>query len=375
MDILIDQEFRTLIPPLSPDEYAGLEQSIIAEGNRVPIDTWQGYIVDGHNRYDICQKHNIPLKPANELALASREDVKIWIINNQLSRRNLPVALRIDLNIKKHEFQLQKEAKERQSNSTGGAHPQLTQTFGDAEKHEGEVDALIGKRAAVSRETVRKYRFIKEKAQPEQLDKLNKGDATINQVYVAVKREEVKETVKHAEWPSGKYRIIYADPPWQYSNSMPVDGENTGHFHEQADHYSLMSLDDITKMPVSELSLDNAVLFLWSTSPILEDAFKVINAWGFKYKASFVWDKMKHNMGHFNSVRHEFLLVATRGSCQPDNIELFDSVQVIERNGHSEKPEAFRNIIQTLYPYGPRIELFARKKTDGWEVYGNQITA
>ncbi len=106
---------------------------------------------------------------------------------------------------------------------------------------------------------------------------------------------------------------------------------------------------------------------------ILEDAFKVINAWGFKYKTSFVWDKIKHNMGHYNSVRHEFLLIAVRGSCQPDASKLFDSVQSIERTEHSAKPGIFREIIDTLYPHGPRIELFARKKTDGWEAYGNQV--
>ena len=84
---------------------------------------------------------------------------------------------------------------------------------------------------------------------------------------------------------------------------------------------------------------------------------------------------VKHNMGHYNSVRHEFLLVAARGSCQPDVMKLFDSVITIERNGqHSQKPTYFREIIDTLYPYGPRIELFAREKTEGWEFYGNEVT-
>jgi len=83
-DILIDQEFRAIIPPLTQEEYEELEQSLIKEGNRVPIDVWRGYIVDGHHQYDICHKHNIPLKPANELKLGSREDVLEWI------RRHIP---------------------------------------------------------------------------------------------------------------------------------------------------------------------------------------------------------------------------------------------------------------------------------------------
>lgn len=138
-------------------------------------------------------------------------------------------------------------------------------------------------------------------------------------------------------------------------------------------HYPTMSLEDICAMPIPDIIEDNAVLFLWTTSPLLEDSFKVIAAWGFRYKASFVWDKVKHVMGHYNSVRHEFLLVATRGSCIPENMKLFDSVVSEERTDHSCKPETFRGIINTLYPSGNRIELFAREKVEGWESYGNQL--
>ena len=78
-------------------------------------------------------------------------------------------------------------------------------------------------------------------------------------------------------------------------------------------------------------------------------------------------------MGHYNSVRHELLLICVRGSCQPDIKKLFDSVQSIERTKHSRKPEEFRTIIDTVYPKGNRIELFARGKYNGWDSYGNQL--
>jgi N6-adenosine-specific RNA methylase IME4 len=107
---------------------------------------------------------------------------------------------------------------------------------------------------------------------------------------------------------------------------------------------------------------------------LLEECFDVIRAWGFKYKTSFVWDKVKHNMGHYNSVRHELLLVCTKGSCTPDVPKLFDSVVSVERTAkHSEKPEVFREMIDTLYTTGRKIELFARKMTPGWETWGNQL--
>ena len=165
--------------------------------------------------------------------------------------------------------------------------------------------------------------------------------------------------------PDGKYRVIYADPPWSYGNTQP------DYHGVQDDHYPTMSIREICNLPILELAEDNAVLFLWVTSPILAEAFQIIRSWDFEYKASFVWDKVKHNMGHYNSVRHEFLLICVRGSCRPDVLKLFDSVYSEERTEHSVKPEYFRGMIDTLYPHGRRIELFARKKTEGWDVYGN----
>lgn len=166
--------------------------------------------------------------------------------------------------------------------------------------------------------------------------------------------------------PTEKYRIVYADPPWSYGNTQP------DYHTEQRDHYPVMDLVDICALPVREWCEDDAVLFLWVTSPILEEAFSVVHAWGFEYKATFVWDKIKHNMGHYNSVRHELLLICVRGSCQPDVKQLFDSVQNIERSaGHSEKPVEFYDIIETLYTHGRRLVMFARRKREGWDVYGH----
>jgi N6-adenosine-specific RNA methylase IME4 len=166
--------------------------------------------------------------------------------------------------------------------------------------------------------------------------------------------------------PTDKYRIIYADPPWDYGAHAQPDYQT-----EQRDHYAVMSVEAICAEPVRDWIEKDAVLFLWVTSPILEKSFAVIHAWGFEYKASFIWDKIKHNMGHYNSVRHELLLVCTRGACQPDNQQLFDSVQSIERGRHSEKPVEFFDIIETLYTHGRRLQMYGRSKRDGWDTYGH----
>lgn len=189
------------------------------------------------------------------------------------------------------------------------------------------------------------------------------GGKTITEVRRDMKRAEVKRGM---DLPDAKFRVLYADPPWKYGDQLTEDYGPTKF------HYPAMTISELCALPVEDLCEPDAVLFLWVTSPMLEDAFPVIKAWRFEYKTSFVWDKMKHNLGHYNSVRHEFLLVCTRGSCLPDVPQLFDSVQSIERTEHSVKPERFRTIIDTIYPHGKRLELFARREAEGWERWGNQ---
>src|SRR3990172_4228094 len=198
--------------------------------------------------------------------------------------------------------------------------------------------------------------------------KIDRGELTTAGIYREA-RFEIGKLDKFEPPPlEGKYRVIYADPPWKYGDPMGIAG-----YKVSAEmRYPVMSIEELCALPIIDLAEDNSVLFMWVTSPMLEECFKVINAWGFKYKTSFVWDKIKHNFGHYNSVRHEFLLLATRGSCTPDIKDLFDSVQVIERNNHNEKPEAFRTIVDRLYPRGNRIELFARQLIKGWEQWGNE---
>jgi N6-adenosine-specific RNA methylase IME4 len=170
--------------------------------------------------------------------------------------------------------------------------------------------------------------------------------------------------------PTEKYRIVYADPPWSYDDTILVPHRRGLPVGEAAEHYPTMELAAICALPVKDWVEDNAVLFLWVTAPMAAKAMQVVSAWGFSYKAQFIWDKIKHNMGHYNSVRHELLFICTRGSCEPDKQQLFDSVQSIERGKHSEKPVKFYDIIETLYTHGRKLEMFARAKRDGWDVYG-----
>jgi len=193
-----------------------------------------------------------------------------------------------------------------------------------------------------------------------------------------VVREYRHETHEVGEFSQKGYRIVYADPPWSYGDELIKGYGAASHHYPQMTIDELCSMTDARGRSVVDIVADNAVLFIWAPSPLLLECFSVIHAWGFDYKASFVWDKQLHNFGHYNSVRHELLLIATRGSCTPDSKELHDSVVSIKRSSkHSEKPEEFRQIIDEMYPpragkRRDRIELFARTKAKDWDSYGNQ---
>lgn len=185
------------------------------------------------------------------------------------------------------------------------------------------------------------------------------------EIEIEERNEELRN--KKVELPDGKYNVIYADPPWQYGDKL-IDGYGSAEHH-----YPSMSIDELCKLEIP--TINNAILFLWVTSPLLEESFEVIKAWNFQYKTSFIWDKVKHNFGHYNSVRHEFLLVCTKGNFTPEVKKLYDSVITEERTKiHSQKPKIFYEIIETLYPNGKYLELFARNKFNNkWTIWGNEI--
>ena len=175
------------------------------------------------------------------------------------------------------------------------------------------------------------------------------------------------------KFPNKKYQIIYADPPWAY----PESGSNAK-VHDR--HYECMSLFDICSLTVKFLADKNCALFLWVTFPRLFDAEKVIEHWGFKYKTiAFNWVKRNKisdsyfmGPGAYTRANGEVCLLALKGNML--QLKKSNSVRQvcdarIER--HSKKPDEIRNRIVDLFGDLPRIELFARQNTSGWEVWGN----
>lgn len=170
-----------------------------------------------------------------------------------------------------------------------------------------------------------------------------------------------------------KYSIIYADPPWQYKDKAQAGKRGAGF------KYDLQSTNWIADMPIQDISADDCVLFLWATFPMLPDALRVIEAWGFKYKTvAFNWvkrNKIKDTwfwgIGNWTRSNSEVCLLAIKGN--PKRVsKSVHSVVDARIEYHSKKPAVVRDRIVELMGDLPRIELFAREQAEGWHVFGNQ---
>lgn len=197
--ITIDSEFQSLIPPLDFDERRRLEKSILAEGVREPIITWDGTIIDGHNRYSICQEHGLEC-PSVSRVFESREAAKIWIIENQFGRRNLDKYARSVLALQL-EGLYAAEAKKRQATSTGGANPQLVQKSSQA-ADAGKTRDKIASIAGVSHDTIRKVRVIEQEANSGNetaiaaRDSVKSGEKSINKAFNEITHNNEKAPVR-----------------------------------------------------------------------------------------------------------------------------------------------------------------------------------
>ena len=357
-----------IFPLIEGEDFDALAEDIHANGLHEPI--WlhpeDGSIVDGRNRYRACLKAEV--EPQFRTWDGQGSLVQ-FLISLNLRRRNLNDSQKATVATELVPFLAEEALRRMQATQFKDGQPPAEELVPqpDRGRSTDQAAALVGVTGRYVRYAQQILREVPFRPLAATLwVEVKSGKTTITQARRMLQKAEVTEAAK---LPSGKYRVLYADPPWKYGDQL------TESYGPTEFHYPAMSIPELCALPVTDLTRESAVLFLWVTSPLLEDSFPVIKAWGFEYKSSFVWDKVKHNMGHYNSMRHELLLVATRGSCTPDIPKLYDSVVSVERTRHSAKPALFRRMIDTLYPNGKRLELFAREKVEGWQTWGNQSDA
>lgn len=179
MALIIDEEFARLIPPLTKEEFAQLEENCVSEGIRDALITWNGTLIDGHNRLKIATEHDLPFEE-KEMQFKDKDEAKLWIIRNQLGRRNIDKWVRYDLAKQLEEIEA-KQAKERQGTRTDmNIPPTLAESRGDTRD---KLAAIVG----VSHGTFDKMKAIDNSGDKELIKKVREGDTTINRAYMTVK--------------------------------------------------------------------------------------------------------------------------------------------------------------------------------------------
>ena len=169
------------------------------------------------------------------------------------------------------------------------------------------------------------------------------------------------------EFPDGKnkkYGIIYADPPWEYSNKPLLRADH---------HYPTMTTVEICNLPVKEIADDNSLLFLWAVSPNLDQAIIVGQSWGFKYiTVGFVWDKQRSLPAFYTLPSCELCLIFKKGKIpQPRGDRAIKQFVSVRSGIHSEKPWIVRDSIAKMFPSQSKLEMFARSYHPGWDAWGN----
>jgi N6-adenosine-specific RNA methylase IME4 len=359
-----------LYPELQGNEYQSLKNSIQVRYYKIfPIIIYEDKILDGWNRYRVCIELNI--EPEIKQFQGNRQEALEFVINSN-ERRDLTIGQRACLAM---EYQplIEEEARKRmlatQNNKTGkeiAAMPNLAQ-------QKGSTREIASKKFEVSHTYVDDVKKIKEEA-PELYQEIYDGNLNINKAkdQIRIKKENQKKAEKQNTpemQQTKKYQIIYADPPWKYNKDEAYFGQDV------EKHYPVMTYEELKELPIKDLADKDCVLYLWTTAPKLNWGIDLLRDWGFDYKSCLIWDKVKHNMGYYSSVRHEILLIGGRGASAPTDksyANQTDSVYVEERKEHSTKPNYYYEMIEKMHPLKTkRIELFARNKKERWDSWGH----
>jgi N6-adenosine-specific RNA methylase IME4 len=404
LNFRIDPDIRSHIPPLREDELRQLEENMLRDGCKAPLVVWDGVLLDGHNRFDICERHGLPFT-TETIELPNREAAIAWIEDNQLGRRNLTADQFSYFIGRKYERIKRSHGGAREAS---GQNDHLKTATAVAEQHgvsektvrragdyANDVDAIADQVGSEARTDILSGKSGLTRTEVgEVADALAEGEVRFSSMGEAItwakeyaQAERVRKAdakkderaAKEAELgarqsalPNKKYGVIYADPEWRFE----VYSRETGLNAAADNHYPTSPLDEIKARDVPSIAAKDCVLFLWATAPMMPQALEVMAAWGFEYKSQFTWAKDRAGTGYWNRNQHELLLVGTHGNIPAPALGTqFSSLIVAPRREHSHKPDEAYEIIEAYFPTLPKIELNARHARPGWDAWGYEAPA
>ena len=389
-------EVANLFPLLHGEEFENLKADIAENGQREPIwVTPDGQILDGRNRYRACKD----LGQKVDARTYEGEDYASLVVSLNLQRRHLSSQQKAALATQLEEYEAKRARDRKLSTLKQGDEKPDTEKF--PYRDAGEARQKAAQQIGTNPRYVSDAKRIKRDA-PDVFERMERGEygsmAEANRVAKLPKedRDEVHSAVESGEAESSKaarskinkrkkeeriradqkkapaldglderFPVVYADPPWRYNFSRSES-------RKIENQYGTMPVDKIKSLPVSKIATEDAVLFLWATSPKVPQALKVMEAWDFCYRTSMVWVKDKIGMGYWARSQHELLLVGKRGDISPPPAEARASsvISAPRDKEHSRKPADAYRIIEAAFPDFAKIELFSRASRKGWDAWG-----
>lgn len=363
-----------IFPLLDGRAFSTLVEDIRFNGLNIPITLFDGMVLDGRSRLLACIQAGV--EPRFETFDGDPWELS-WSAN--VERRHLEPGARVVYRLKWESErglwdERRQERKEAADMARSDSQRGRAKNVGDniatdvPRSEDSNIRGELAHAAGVSPITAQKAITVREEA-PELLDAVAAGKVSLNQAYRTVKRNRAIQNIEEEPMPlpTGPFRVIVADPPWDYQNR-----KNDG-AHRAANAYPDMTTDEICALPVGSLAHEDCILWLWTTNAFMRDAFRVIDAWGFQEKTILTWAKPKIGLGDWLRGSTEHCLMAVRGH---PVVNLTNEATLLEGKAreHSRKPEEFYELVERLCP-GSKVELFGRQQRNGWTTWGAEADA
>ena len=383
--IQVDKEFQALIPPLSAEEKAQLEANIVADGCRDPLVVWGQILVDGHNRFEICNRLGLTFKTV-QVEFPDRDAAMDWMDANQLGRRNITPdqftlllgrrynrakrqGARTDLTSDQNDTKLQTADRLAAEHGVSPATVKRAGQYADAIATVERAVPGFSQAIAAPRQAVIKAAAIIEKS-PEKAAEILNGNKSIADVKREERREEIIERLEsvaaiEAKAVSGVFDVIVIDPPWQMQKIERDVRPNQSEFD-----YPTMSEKELAAMEIP--AADDCHVWVWTTHKFMPMTLRLLETWGMKYVCTFVW----HKPGGFQPIglpqyNCEFAIYARIGTPEFVDTKAFNTCFAAPRGSHSEKPQEFYDVVRRVTA-GRRLDMFNRRRIDGFEVWGKE---
>lgn len=359
-------ELANIIPLMSAEEYQSLKADIQENGLLSRVTLYKSKILDGRNRYKVCQELNIEpqfeeYKGDNPLSFVISENVKRRHLNSsQLA------CVAIDL------LPFTKEEAKKRMEGGRNQYSSPRQKIAYPTENQGKATEKAAEFVGSNKEYVRQAENLK-KENPEAFEEVKQGKKTISEIQTEQKRKKAKQKIeilksKGVILPKGKYACLVVDPPWPMKKIERDVSPNQVEFdYPTMDEEELKEFGKIT----NQLADENCHLYLWTTHKFLPMAFRLVENWGFKYQCLMTWIKNVGFTPFSWMYSTEHALFCTKG-----NLPLLKMGERLDFNArvreHSRKPDIFYEKVKLVSPE-PRIDIFSREKREGFDQYGNEL--